>query len=149
LGLLLGILWIVLGSMAGQIGMAIGLVCFQLAAGLAGAYGGRRTLSGRQATSQILGLRAWLKKLPEEDLDRIRRTDPDFFFTMMPYALALGVDNPFARQFGPKRLNPCTWLTTGMDGHMTALEWRAEMRRAMDSLDEHQKRLPLEQLMGK
>lgn len=141
--------WIALGILAGEVGMAIGMVAFQLLAGLAWAYGGRRTPIGRQTTSQILGLRAYLKKLPPEDLERIERTDPDHFFTMAPYALALGVETAFARQFGRKRLNPCPWLTSGMDGHMTALEWSREMRRAADSLDEHQKRLPWEQLLGR
>ena len=141
--------WILLGSMAGDLGIAIGVVAFQLLAGLACGYGGRRTPSGRQVTSRILGFRAYLKKLPPEELERIRRNDPDYFFTMAPYALALGVDKEFARQFGRKRMNPCSWLTTGMDGHMTAPEWSREMRRAASALDEHQKRLPWEQLLGR
>lgn len=149
LGLGIGLAWILLGILAGEAGLAAGIVAFQLLVGLAGAYGGRRTPIGRQTTSQILGLRAYLKKLPEEDLERIRRTEPDYFFTMAPYALALGVDSSFARQFGRKRLSPCPWLTSGMDGHMTALEWSREMRRAADNLDEHQKRLPWERLMGR
>jgi len=149
LGLGIGVAWILLGILAGEGGLAIGMVAFQLLTGLAWAYGGRRTPIGRQTTAQILGLRAYLKKIPQADLDRIRRTDPDFFFTMVPYALALGVDQPFARQFGRKRLSPCPWLTSGMDGHMTALEWSREMRRAADQLDEHQRRLPWERLMGR
>ena len=141
--------WLLLGSLAGEIGMSIGVVAFQLLTGLACGYGGRRTHSGRQTASRILGFRAFLKKMPQEELDRIRRSDPDYFFTMAPYALALGVDRNFAQQFGRKRMNPCSWLTTGMDGHMTALEWSREMRRAAASLDEHQKRLPWEQLLGR
>lgn len=141
--------WILLGSLAGEIWMAIGVVAFQLLAGLACAYGGRRTISGRQTTARVLGLRAYLKKLPPEELERFRRSDPDYFFAMVPYALALGVDKDFARQFGRKRMNPCSWLTSGMDGHMTALEWSREMRRAAASLDELQKRLPWEQLLGR
>lgn len=149
LGLGIAAVWIALGILAEEAGLAIGMVAFQLLAGLAWAYGGRRTPMGRQTTSQILGLRAYLKKIPEDDLDRIRHAEPDYFFTMAPYALALGIDGVFARQFGPQRLSPCPWLTTGMDGHMTALEWSREMRRAADCLDEHQKRLPWEQLMGR
>lgn len=149
LGLAIGAVWTVLGILAGEAGLSVGMVAFQLLVGLAWAYGGRRTPIGRQTTGQILGLRAYLKKLPQEDLDRIRCTDPDYFFTMAPFALALGVDQPFARQFGRKRLSPCPWLTTGMDGHMTALEWSLQMRRAADSLDEHQKRLFWERLMGR
>ena len=149
LGLGIGAAWILLGALAGESGLAIGMVAYQLLVGLAWAYGGRRTYTGRQTTAQILGLRAYLKKIPEDDLERINRTDPDYFFTMAPYALALGVETVFAKQFGRRRLNPCPWLTSGMDGHMTALEWSQEMRRAANSLDEHQKRLPWERLMGR
>lgn len=141
--------WILLGSMAGDVGIAVGVVAFQLLVGLAWAYGGRRSISGRQTTARVLGLRAYLKKLPPEDLERFRRNDPDYFFTMVPYAMALGVDQAFARQFGRKRMNPCSWLTSGMDGHMTAIEWSHEMRRTVAALDEHQKRLPWEQLLGR
>ena len=144
-----GLGWILLGLLAGEAGLAIGMVVFQLLAGLGWAYCGRRTPIGRQTTSQVLGLRAWLKKIPQEDMDRMENTDPDYFFTMAPYALALGVDKAFAKQFGRNRLSPCPWLTTGMDGHMTALEWNREMRRAADSLDEFQKRLPWDRLMGR
>ncbi len=147
LGVALG--WILLGTLAGEAGLTAGMVAFQLLAGLGWAYCGRRSPIGRQTTSQVLGLRAWLKKIPQEDLVRIESTNPDYFFTMAPYALALGVEKSFARQFGRRRLSPCPWLTTGMDGHMTALEWSREMRRAADSLDEHQKRLPWERLMGR
>lgn len=149
LGFGIGLGWILLGVLAGEAGLAAGMVAFQLLVGLGWAYCGRRTPIGRQTTSQVLGLRAWLKKIPQEDMDRIENTDPDYFFTMAPYAMALGVDKAFAKQFGRRRLSPCPWLTTGMDGHMTALEWGREMRRAADSLDEQQKRLPWERLMGR
>ncbi len=149
LAMALSVAWIALGFFTETAGMAAGVVSFQLLLGLAGAYGGRRTPTGRQLTAQLLGYRAYLARIPKEDLERIRRTEPDFFFTAAPRALALGVDRELARQFGSKRLVPCTWLTTGMDGHMTALEWTQLMHRAVQSLDEHQKRLPFEQLMGR
>lgn len=149
LGLGISLGWVLLGVLAGEAGMALGVVAFQLAVGLFWAYGGRRTPVGRQNTAQVLGLRAYLRRIPEDDLDRIRRNEPDYFFTMAPYAMALGVELPFARHFGRSRMNPCPWLTSGMDGHMTAQEWALEMRRAAASLDEHQKRLPWERLMGR
>lgn len=147
LGLGVAALWLIFGAMAGEFGMAAGMVAFQLASGLAWAYGGRRTPTGRQATAQVLGLRAYLARIPQEDLDRIHRTEPDYFFTMMPYALALGVEGAFARQFGKGRIAPCPWLDYNAGGLMTPLEWSREMRRAAGNLDERQKRLPWERLM--
>ena len=47
------------------------------------------------------------------------------------------------------RLSGCPYLTTGMDGHLTASDWSKLLRRAVNILDERQKRLPLEQLLKK
>ena len=52
--------------------------------------------------------------------EALRRMDPDYFHTMAPYALALGVHKRFARAFGTRKLSSCPYLTTGMDGHRTA-----------------------------
>jgi len=121
----------------------------QLLCGLACSYGGRRTALGRQTVSQFLGLRKYLKGLSPQDAQRISRSDPDYFFAMAPYALAMGVQKPFAASFRSKQLSACSYLTTGMDGHMTALEWCQIMERAVQTLDHRQKRLFLERFLGK
>lgn len=149
MALLLCGIWLALGALAGEVGIAACVAAAQLLAGLAYAYGGRRTVLGRQTASQILGLRHYLRKVSQKELQRICLSDPDYFFSLAPYALALGVDRSFAKRFGGKRLSACPYLTTGMDGHMTATEWSEVMRRAVDSLDQRQKRLPLENLMGR
>ena len=142
-------IWLLLGFMAEEAGVAACAVAIQLLCGLGWFYGGRRTTLGRQTASEILGLRRCLRSLSPAEIHRICRTDPDYFFTMAPYAIALGVDRPFAEHFGKQRLNGCPYLTTGMDAHMTALEWSEAMHRAIRSLDDRQLRLPLERLLGK
>jgi len=149
LGLGIAALWLALGFMAGVGAMASAVVAFQLLLGLAGFYGGRRTPSGRAITAQILGLRATLRTMPQEELERIRRSDSDYFFDMIPYALALGVDKRFAAHFGRQKLSPCPWLITGKEGYMTAAEWTAILRHTVSVLDERQKRLPFERLTGR
>jgi hypothetical protein len=59
-----------------------------------------------------------------------------------------GVDQVFAKRFGAMRLSGCPYLTTGMDGHLTAQEWSKLLRKAVDILDARQKQLPLEKLLG-
>ena len=68
---------------------------------------------------------------------------------MAPYALAMGVHKRFARAFGNRKLSSCPYLTTGMDGHLTAQQWMQLMVRAADSLNSRQKRLPLDRLRGR
>ena len=65
------------------------------------------------------------------------------------YALALGVDREFAQALQKTRLSQCPWLTTGMDGHLTAPEWNQLLRDAVAALDERGLRLPYEKLLGK
>ena len=80
---------------------------------------------------------------------RVLRHDPEYFFDMAPYAMALGVGKEFSAAFKKKRLGACSWLTTGMDGHMTAMEWNQLLREAVAALDERQQKLPYEKLLGK
>lgn len=147
LSLGLSALWIALGMLNGEGGIAAGVVLFQLLAGLAGSYGGRRTEVGRRTTSEILGLRHHLKTVSPKELERLTALDPDYFFTMAPCAIALGVGETFAKRFGKRKLPACPYLTTGMDGHLNASEWMALMIRAAESLDEQQRRLPLERFL--
>ena len=63
--------------------------------------------------------------------------------------MALGSGEAFAKRFGKRRLSGCPYLTTGMDGHKTALEWYQVMQRAADSLDARYKRLFLEIILSK
>ncbi len=143
------LLWLLMGLAAGNILAALGMVAFLLLMGLAGAYGGRRTENGRQIACQILGFHRYLRTASTGDLQRLQRNNPEYFFSLAPYALAMGLEKTFAKRFGPTRLPGCPWLTTGMDGHMNALEWSQVMRRTADALDARQKRLRFERLLSK
>lgn len=139
--------WLILGVWANELITALCIAAAELLAGLAAAYGGRRTDLGRQASAQILGLRRYLKSVTKEELQRILRVNPDYYYTLAPYALALGVDQAFAKRFGNTRLPACPYLTAGMDGHLTALEWSRHLRDAVNALDERQQQLALERLL--
>lgn len=99
--------------------------------------------------SEILGLRRYLKTVPKEELQRILRSNPEYYYRMAPYALALGVDKAFARQMGNLRLSECTYLTTGMDGHLTAREWNGLLREVVKALDAQQQYMALKQWLGR
>ena len=147
IGIALSVLWILLGIISGQILVGILMVAAELMAGLMAAFGGRRTLQGKLAQAQMLGLRHYLKTVQPDQLRRIKRNEPDYFHNMAPYALALGVDRAFASHFGSEKIDPCPYLTTGMDGHRTASEWSEMFRRALEAMGERCRRLPLEKLI--
>lgn len=142
-------IWLLLAALGGDFPIAIAVVLGQFAAGLFYAYGGRKNTSGKQLASQVLGLRIFLRTAPKEQLHRMLTADPDLFFHLAPAAMALGSGEAFAKRFGKRRLNGCPYLTTGMDGHKTALEWYQVMRQAATCLDARYKRLFLEMILSK
>lgn len=139
------VLWIILGVIAGQAIIAVLAVLTQLAAGLLAAYGGRRSDLGRYQAGQILGLRSYLKHMPREEVLRNMRNDPYYFFDMLPYAIALGVDTQFARRFGKMKLPNCAYLTARQDRRRTAAEWALLLRKTADKMDSLQRKLELSQ----
>lgn len=143
------VIWYFLSSLAGEWNVALCVLPMELLAGLGAAYGGRRTDIGKQAVSDILGLRRYLRTIPKEELRRILKTNPHYYYDMAPYALALNTDRAFARQLGGMKLPECSYLTTGMDGHLTAREWNQLLRDTVNSLDYLQKRLSIDKLLGR
>lgn len=149
LGFALAVVWLLLGFAAGIPAVALIAAGTQLLGGLAFAYGGRRNPVGRQTVSQLLGLRRYLKRLSPKEAQTLVRRDPDYFFAMLPYAMALGVEKSFAKSFRGKQFSPCSYLTTGVYHKMTAAEWAQVATEVANALDAQQKRLFLEKLFVK
>ena len=149
LGLSLVLVWLLLGFAAGIPAIALFAAGTQILGGLGFAYGGRRNPVGRQTVSQLLGLRRYLKRLSPKEAQTLIRRDPDYFFTMLPYAMALGVEKSFAKSFRGKQFAPCSYLTTGVYHKMTAEEWTQMATEVAAALDAQQKRLLLEKLFVK
>ena len=107
-----GGLWVVCGVSqpwhqlpAGPIGVAAVLSAVSIIAiGLAMP---RRTLKGAQVTDRIFGFLEFLRRT---DQDRIRRiNDPTLFERCLPYALAFGVAQRWAKAFEGIATQPPTW----------------------------------------
>ena len=136
--------WLLLGLISGAADVALMMDCVLLVAGILLAWGGRRTPVGRLAQMQTRGFGRYLQNVSREELLRLGSNDEEYFFRLAPYALALGREKIFAKRFGQLRLEQCSYLTTGMDGHMTVLQWAALMRKAVTLMDDRANRLPLE-----
>ena len=149
LGLGCSALWLLLGIWSGEWNVAALVIAGQWLCGLATAYGGRRSEAGKLYMSQILGLRRYMCHVSTPELQRILQQNPDYYYALAPYAMALDVDQAFAKQFGKQQLPQCTYMTTGMDGHVTAREWNNLLREAVAAMDERYQRLALEKLLGK
>ena len=146
LALIISGFWLLLAALCGMFSLGLLMVLSQLFAGLMVAYGGRRTDMGRDAMAQTLGLRRYLKRPGKEDLLRICDGNPDFFHSVAPYALALGVDKAFARGFGKRSLPPCPYIHHTGDGPRTASQWSRFMGQIIVSMERRKKQLPLERI---
>lgn len=144
IGLVCCLVWILLGFLCGEVVIPLCAVLGQFAASYLAAYGGRRSDLNRRDACQILGLRHYLKRISKADIQRMMKNDPDYFFRVAPYALALGVINPFAKNFGKKKLEQCPYLVTKVHGKRTAEEWARLMSQAADMMDARCRRMELE-----
>ncbi len=145
LSLALCVIWILIGVWAGVWYIPLCSVLAELLIGVMAAYGGGRSDMGRQNASYVLGLRNYLKNISQEDIQRLQHNDPEFFYNMLPYAMALGVDKAFAKNFGRKKLEQCPYFVCGIHSKMTAEDWARFLHEAAEILDSRQRRMELEQ----
>ena len=138
------LLWILLGLLCGQVWIPLGCVFGQFLYGYLAAYGGRRSELGRHDAGQVLGLRRYVKRLPKEDIGRFLKNDPDYYFNYAPYALAMGVINPYSRAFGQRKMEPCPYLAVKVSGKHTAEEWGHMLADVADMMDHRARQMQIE-----
>ena len=144
IGLVCILIWIILGIICKQVWIPLGCVVGQFLIGYFAAYGGRRSDLGRHDAAQVLGLRSYLKHLKNSDINRLMQNDPDYFFNMAPYALAMGIIKPYARSFGRRMLPECPYIISGVNGKRTAEEWSNVMADVADLMDLQARQLQVE-----
>ena len=137
-----------MGYLGGS-GTVLPMVVFQFLAGLAAAVGGRRSELGKRSLSQLRGLRHYMLRCDSYELQRLMQANPNYFYELAPYALAMGVERKFAKRFGKTQLPDCSFLVTPLQVDMTPVKWMERLRQAADALNERQKKLPLEKLLGR
>lgn len=129
-----GCVWILLGSLLDDLGRVVTMVIFQFMAGIFAAYGGKRSQLGQRVLTQLLGLRHHMLKGGSFELQQLQQKNPNYFYEMIPYALAMGIDRKFARRFDNKTPLPeCLWLRSAP--RMNAQQCAARLRQIADILD--------------
>lgn len=144
IGLVCILIWILLGLLCGQVWIPLGCSIGQLLLGYPCAYGGRRSDLGRNDACQVLGLRRYLKRLNKDEISRLLNNDPDFYFHLAPYALALGIINPYSKRFGQRKIPQCPYIVTRVSGKRSAEEWGILMAKIADMMDAKERRMQIE-----
>ena len=147
LGLLCCGVWIGLGVLMENPTLALILALYEMLTGLAAAVGGRRSEQGQQYVAQIRGLRHHLTRASVFEMQQCLERNPSYFFELMPYALALGVEKPFARRFGKVTVAECSYLDAPVRGELTPAQWASLLRQVADRLNRRQRRLRFEKLL--
>lgn len=142
---LIGI-WLLLSLLVGHFGLGMGMVFAQLLCSFLLYFGGRRTEDGRYSMNQVLGLRRYLRTIRKDELERISASQPDFFHTVVPMAMALGVERSFARRFGKTRLPVCPYITLNTDQELTANQWCDRMNDIVMQMEERNRTMVLERI---
>ncbi|HZP24828.1 MAG TPA: DUF2207 domain-containing protein [Terriglobales bacterium] len=99
--------WLGLGDVIGSVGLLIAaaiiaLIIVFLFARIMTA----KSLKGVRTKVEILGLQEFITRV---DSDRLKRMPPDTFEKILPYAMALGIENRWAKAFQGIVQNPPTW----------------------------------------
>lgn len=140
--------WVLLGAICKQITIPAVAAVVQILAGYLMAYGGMRTDRNRVECSEILGLRHYLRHISQAEAARLNKIDPEYFFRMAPYAIALGVGPKFAAAFGRQKMEQCPYLVTRVHGSRPASEWMRLMLQTVSIMDERARRNELEKWLA-
>ena len=145
--LVLGLAWVVLAISANIGGMGIAMVLGLAVLGVLYGWSGMRTELGRRTAGQLLGLRHYLMGGNKAELRRACEQDPNYFFRMAPFAMALGVGKAFAKAVGREKLDRCSYLVDGTDPSLTAAQWQARLAATAAAMDARMQNRYLEKLV--
>lgn len=143
-GLGLSVLWAFLGLIAGIGNLGFAMALMQLFFGILYGWSGLRTDLGKLTMGQVLGLRHYLRGGDKAQLKHACQSDPDYFFRMAPYAMALGVGKAFAKAVGTGKLERCPYLAA--DGNMSPALWMVRLERIAATMDARKQNRFLEKL---
>jgi hypothetical protein len=143
----LAVIWLLLGIIAGEGVLVLWFIGAMALAGVLFIWSGRRTALGRQTTAQVLGLKRYLHRPNKEQLRQQAEENPNYFFDMIPYAMALGEDKAFAASFGSRKLEKCPYLS-GVEGERPAAVWLELLQEVAASMDQRALGLPKEKFLG-
>ena len=138
----MSVLWLILGLAIGQLSLALLSVSIQLIAGFLAAFGGRRSEDGKLAMGQVLSLRSHLSRLSSRKIQQYCQENPNYFFDLIPEAMAMGCDKAFARRFGKSRLPACPYILASDTRGLTAAQWSQLMRQILDGMTARQRQMP-------
>lgn len=140
--------WLITGLLAGVFSLAAWMLAGVLIAGVFLFFSGLRTPQGKETAALCMGLRKYLRRVDGETVQSIQQVDPDYFFNLAPYAMALGVGEKFAKGFGKLRMEDCPYLLTDSQISLTAKDWLGRLNKVTDSMGSRARSLETERFFA-
>ncbi len=83
----------------------------------------KKTKHGAETKESILGFKEFLAVTDKDRLEfhNAPEKDPKQFMKFLPFAIAMGVEKKWAKQFADMYIEPPTWYEGGMTGNLIAL----------------------------
>ena len=134
------VVWLLAGLLTHRPIAGLFSTAVQILAGIFTIWGGRRTMPGWHLACEVLGLRHYLAAPRRSEIKEELARNPDYFFEMIPYAMAFGVDAAFAKRFGRRILPQCSYLDADRASKRSARDWALIMRQTAKKLDDAGKR---------
>ncbi len=122
-GIFLAIGGIVVGGYSQNVFTAIGVACSGIIIAIIGASMSHRSFKGAEMKSYILGLKMYLSVAEKERLKFFNAPDktPKRFEALLPYAMVLGVEKEWAKQFEGIYTTPPSWYHDPYGGAFNAI----------------------------
>jgi uncharacterized membrane protein YgcG len=105
----------------------------------------RRSTYGQEILQRVVGFRNFLLTAEKEKMELLIKEDPGYFYNILPYALALGVTDVFAKKFDGLVLEPPNWYYSDSWNTFGMLILISSLNRTMYSAQSSMTALPKSQ----
>lgn len=102
-----------------------------------GIFMGKKTKIGAETKDHILGFKLFLSVTEKDRLDfhNAPEKNPDQFMKFLPYAIALGVENKWAKQFKDIYIEQPTWYSSNVVGSFIIVDFASHMSNFSSSVN--------------
>lgn len=93
-----------------------------------------RTKEGAALYGRILGFRNFIRDAEYDKMKELSDRDPEYFYTIMPYAYVLGMSTEFAKKFADIQIKSPDWYESGFgDDFRVSPIWYGSMIHSMNN----------------
>jgi uncharacterized membrane protein YgcG len=107
-------------------GAAVAFLC-----GLIGSFAKKRTPHSNLWLGKLLGLKRFITLVEKSRIESMVRENPSLFYSILPYAYALGVTDQWAKQFEGLAIEPPNWYSSYNNNAFTMIYFTSLINRNM------------------